>query len=164
MGGEVVSRVDVTKGGQKRNGMAAQVGKRISQRVCARPADASERPRDMWPTFQPDKPVAAIRRRTQHRIMAAEQAKGGGDVRGCDVRDVGANDDHRSGRSQVHEPLHAGAKIATALREKTRARRPDAGRQCTIRRHREQRVPGAATLHPLHEGGDAVAGEAQRHG
>ena len=119
--------IDVVQRLQQGIGRAAQIGARVGERMCARPPHAVEGIDATRPPAQADRPVATVRRRSENRVMAAEQMEGAGDFAGRDSGNVGADDQHRPGRQKPVDAGHARAQVAASLRQDADARRPGAG-------------------------------------
>src|SRR3972149_8607653 len=130
----------------------------------ARPADAGKRRQLFWRPFQPDEPIAAVRRRSKHGIGAAETPEGLRHMDGTNRGDVAADDDRRARRQKREETLHAPAKIALALRQPTdpAPRRPKALCDILVRSNGEYRAPARVARQSQCRMGEAAAIEAQR--
>ena len=91
---------------------------RLDQRTVAERVEARR------PAAKTREPIAAVRRRPEHRVMAAQGGKGLCDMVRRDGGHVAADDHHRPGRQDAQGTNHALAKIAGALREPVDAGRP----------------------------------------
>src|SRR5580692_11851879 len=87
-----------------------------------------------------DQPETAVAGRTEHEIVAAEQAKGVRDVAGTQRRNIAADQYHRARRQQLERQRHALPEIAPPLRTEpwsgTRAS-PDRMAESIIGRHEQ---------------------------
>src|SRR6056297_2287236 len=82
--GQVRDRVHVAQPVDQRHALAAEAAHRIIERVFARPAHSVEqRCGHALRAAQPDQPIAAVMRRTEHRVMPSEGIKGTRDMGGA---------------------------------------------------------------------------------
>jgi len=73
-----------------------QGGKRVGERMRARPPNSVEQRRQMPRVASANQPEAAVLGRAEGEVMAAEQAEGRPDVTDGEGRDVGANEHRRA--------------------------------------------------------------------
>src|SRR6266446_4799332 len=80
----------------------------------------------------PDEPKPAIFSRTECEVTDAEQAKGSRDLARSQSRDIGADEDHRAGRTGSKRSAHALAEITATLAHSDAAAVPMAGAMASL--------------------------------
>ena len=91
---------------------------------------------------QPQEPVAAVPRGSEHGVVAPEEGEGPGHVGGLQLWDVAADQDGRPARLGLECPHHAHAEVALALGGAGHGRRPEpARRREAVRRHEQGAAP-----------------------
>src|SRR5271166_5963474 len=84
----------------------------------------------------PDQPEPAILGRPEHKIVAAEQAEGRGDMPGIERRDIGPDEHRRAWRAGFERSAHPDPKIALALSNSLDPSAPMTGTTAVlVRRH-----------------------------
>ena len=140
----------------KSDPLPGEVRQRVCQRMLGGPAHRGEWTRRPA-RRQRHQPVAAVRRRTERRLRAAQCTECRPRIVRPGVGDVAADDRHAAARKSPERAIHPHAEIAAALRY---PRHPDRQpKPCMVRRDRQHRpVP------PVGDQCAQQAGSASRHG
>ena len=110
---------------------------------------------------QPHQPIAAVRRGAEDGVVTAKQPERPGDLGARDTRNIRTDNYEGTLTGTGHDPLHAGAEIAPALRRAPHIAAPPSRPHTPVRRNGEDRLPRAMTSHAVEQTRRGMAGKSR---